>query len=52
MSAYSTNTTARRQCPTCNGTGVNPVATWLLCPKCNGEKRVPVTPQKQIGRPY
>ena len=29
-------------CPTCNGTGINPVASYMLCPKCNGEKRIPI----------
>lgn len=31
----------QRVCPTCNGTGINPVANYLICPKCNGEKVVP-----------
>lgn len=29
-----------RKCPTCKGTGINPVSTRDLCPKCNGEKTV------------
>lgn len=42
MSGYSTTTNiGLRRCPTCNGTGINPVATYLLCPKCNGEKLIP-----------
>jgi DnaJ-class molecular chaperone len=30
-----------RKCPTCNGTGINPVLPTNVCPKCNGEKTVP-----------
>lgn len=30
----------KRTCPTCNGTGINPVLQWRVCPKCNGEKRI------------
>lgn len=29
-----------RICPTCNGTGINPIVTTAVCPKCNGEKKV------------
>lgn len=38
MGGYATSTGDTRTCPTCNGTGINPVANYLLCPKCNGEK--------------
>lgn len=31
-----------RLCPTCEGTGINPQARYMVCPKCKGEKRVPV----------
>jgi DnaJ-class molecular chaperone len=42
VSAYSTfANTGMRVCPTCNGTGINPLATYMVCPKCNGEKVVP-----------
>ena len=38
---YATNTNQDvRICPTCNGTGINPVFSYMLCPKCNGEKYV------------
>lgn len=37
MSSYGVNTTAMRVCPVCKGTGINPVATYMVCPKCNGE---------------
>lgn len=30
----------QRQCPTCRGTGINPVQKSLVCPKCNGERVV------------
>lgn len=30
-----------RQCPTCEGTGINPQTRDSVCPRCNGEKRVP-----------
>jgi len=30
-----------RKCPTCKGTGINPVAKTMVCPKCNGETTVP-----------
>lgn len=30
-----------RQCPLCNGKGLNPRMPWLVCPKCSGEKKVP-----------
>lgn len=38
-----------RCCPTCNGTGINPVATYMVCPKCNGEKRVPEAKPMYVG---
>ena len=38
-----------RFCPTCNGTGINPVAMHYLCPKCNGEKTVPL-PRRRFPR--
>jgi DnaJ-class molecular chaperone len=42
MSYPATGTsTDLRRCPTCDGTGINPVATYMLCPKCNGEKWIP-----------
>ena len=51
MSGYAIGTPQVRRCPTCNGTGINPVATYLLCPKCNGEKWVaPVSPVKPKAR--
>lgn len=31
----------KRVCPTCHGTGINPVWPTKICPKCNGETRVP-----------
>lgn len=31
-----------RTCPTCKGTGINPVNSYVVCPKCNGETKVPV----------
>jgi DnaJ-class molecular chaperone len=30
-----------RACPTCRGTGINPVLPVNVCPKCNGEREVP-----------
>lgn len=30
-----------RRCPTCKGTGVNPVLPANTCPKCKGETVVP-----------
>lgn len=45
-----------RQCPTCRGTGINPVAIYLLCPKCNGERYVRidgtriVNPRAAVGK--
>ncbi len=30
-----------RTCPTCRGTGINPVLPTNVCPKCNGEREVP-----------
>jgi len=27
----------QRICPTCKGTGINPVLITNVCPKCNGE---------------
>jgi DnaJ-class molecular chaperone len=30
-----------RECPTCEGKGVNPVMPMLLCPKCKGERVLP-----------
>lgn len=32
-----------RDCPTCRGTGVNPIMTTLVCPKCKGERKVTIT---------
>lgn len=32
----------KRTCPTCQGTGINPVWMSKICPKCNGERTVPV----------
>lgn len=31
---------AWRKCPTCNGTGINPVLMRYVCPKCHGEGKV------------
>lgn len=31
----------KRTCPTCNGRGINPVLPHRVCPKCDGEKRLP-----------
>lgn len=31
------STSGTRVCPTCKGTGVNPVWPTKVCPKCNGE---------------
>lgn len=33
-----------RECPTCKGTGINPVVTMYVCPRCNGERRVRLGP--------
>jgi hypothetical protein len=33
---------SHRPCPTCLGTGINPVEPYLLCPKCCGERVVPL----------
>jgi DnaJ-class molecular chaperone len=30
-----------RICPLCNGTGLNPKLITHVCPKCQGEKKVP-----------
>lgn len=30
-----------RKCPLCNGTGLNPKLLTYVCPKCQGEKKVP-----------
>lgn len=30
-----------RRCPTCRGTGINPVLVTNSCPKCKGETVVP-----------
>lgn len=49
MSGYATRITNDRRCPTCNGTGINPVATYMVCPKCNGEKRVPEAKPMYVG---
>ncbi len=39
---YATGTNSDlRPCPVCNQTGINPVATYMVCPKCNGEKWIP-----------
>lgn len=29
-----------RTCPTCKGTGINPVLPVNVCPKCRGETKV------------
>lgn len=29
-----------RTCPTCKGTGINPMLPTKVCPKCNGETKV------------
>src|SRR5689334_23157809 len=29
-----------RDCPTCQATGINPVDRSLVCPKCEGERKV------------
>lgn len=36
-----------RQCPTCNGRGINPVMPTMVCPKCHGEKRIAVAPPRK-----
>lgn len=35
-----------RQCPLCRGQGLNPVLLHKVCPKCDGERRVPVEQAK------
>jgi hypothetical protein len=30
-----------RDCPTCRGTGINPMLLTRVCPRCGGERRVP-----------
>lgn len=34
------NVGGQRKCPTCKGTGINPVWQSKVCPKCNGERVV------------
>ena len=55
--AYPTPTyypTGKRSCPTCNATGINPVNTSRVCPKCNGEKYIvaPYYPHIPYHSPY
>lgn len=37
-----THIPGKRVCPTCRGTGINPVWPTKVCPKCNGERRIAV----------